>query len=390
MDNGDYDQAIGFFTEAVRLDPNDASAYCHCGFAYSRKGDYDRAIKDITEAIRLDPNNASAYFFRGDAYRNKGDDDRAIKDISEAARLDPNYTTLVATLVEAKAAVQKAAEQKEKEAFRQSYNKATGKDISLSDVVRDNGKWAYDEDVKAAKARAEVEAKARAEAEAKARAEAEQKEKEEFRQRYNETTGKDISLSDVVKDREGKWAYEGDIKAAAEAKAAAEIEQAKGDRRKRIVTIIVLAAVVVVAIPIIRGFTEQAALKKAIADQSAWPADGTYTFEPRPRARQGSGSINQWLVKIVVRSGNVDLYLTSKSTGKGAKSALSFGPPSTLVLAQTGNGNYKAVKAPVWDEKTGAYIVSFQNVTSTHFWYCETKPNPDVYIAGITLVNPDE
>ena len=42
-------------TEAIRLDPNNASAYNNRGFAYGSKGDYDRAIADYTEAIRLDP-----------------------------------------------------------------------------------------------------------------------------------------------------------------------------------------------------------------------------------------------------------------------------------------------------------------------------------------------
>jgi formylglycine-generating enzyme required for sulfatase activity len=130
----------------------------------------------------------------------------------------------------ARVAAQKAAEQKEKEAFRQSYKETTGKDISLSDVVWDNGKWAYDGDVKAAKAKAE--------AEQKEKVEAEQKEKETFRQSYKETTGKDISLSDVVWDN-GKWAYDGDVKAAAEQNAKAVAEQnakkaaAKRDADKR-------------------------------------------------------------------------------------------------------------------------------------------------------------
>jgi uncharacterized protein YgiM (DUF1202 family) len=120
----------------------------------------------------------------------------------------------------------------------------------------------------------------------------------------------------------------------------------------------------------------------------AWPKDGTYTFEPRLRTRKGDNYIDQWLAKIVAQEGNLDLYLTNKSTGKGARS-LTFGPPSTLMLVDTSNENYKAVKPPVWDEKAGAYIVTFQNITSTRFSYSETEPNPDLFITNITLVNPD-
>ena len=37
-----------------------ASCYTNRGYAYDNKGDYDRAIADFTQAIRLDPNDADA------------------------------------------------------------------------------------------------------------------------------------------------------------------------------------------------------------------------------------------------------------------------------------------------------------------------------------------
>jgi hypothetical protein len=122
---------------------------------------------------------------------------------------------------------------------------------------------------------------------------------------------------------------------------------------------------------------------------NAWPKDGTYTFEPRLRTRKGDRDIDQWLAKIVAQNGNLDLYLTDTSAGKGTRSGLTFGHPSTLIL-DMGNGNCAAVNSPIWDEKTGAYIITFQNVTSTRFSYSETEPNPDLFITNITLVNPDE
>ena len=36
------------------------------------KGSFDKALSDFTEAIRLDPNDALAYDDRGFAYANKG------------------------------------------------------------------------------------------------------------------------------------------------------------------------------------------------------------------------------------------------------------------------------------------------------------------------------
>ena len=86
---GEFDKAIADYTDAIRLDPKCALAYCGQGIAYWFKGDYDKAIADFTEAIRLDPNYANAYRNRGLAYKSKHDYDKAIADYTEAIRLEP-------------------------------------------------------------------------------------------------------------------------------------------------------------------------------------------------------------------------------------------------------------------------------------------------------------
>jgi tetratricopeptide (TPR) repeat protein len=90
--NLNFDSAIADFTEAIRLDPKDASGFARRGTAYNVKKDYDRAIADFTEAIRLDPKYAPpAFNGRGMAYNEKKDYDRAIADFTEGIRLDPKY-----------------------------------------------------------------------------------------------------------------------------------------------------------------------------------------------------------------------------------------------------------------------------------------------------------
>ena len=112
-------------TEAIRLDPKDASAYNNRGNAWSDSRQYDRAIADYTEAIRLDPKHAVAHNNRGNArgprgstkrpspttsrpsastrrlalaYNNRGflrsgrkEYDKALADYDQAIRLDPRY-----------------------------------------------------------------------------------------------------------------------------------------------------------------------------------------------------------------------------------------------------------------------------------------------------------
>ena len=62
------------------------------GKAWYHKGDYDNAISDYTEAIRLNPNDADAYRFRGRAYRRQRKDDEALADFAEAGRLPRSPT----------------------------------------------------------------------------------------------------------------------------------------------------------------------------------------------------------------------------------------------------------------------------------------------------------
>ena len=86
----DYDRAITDQTKAIKIDTNYALAYLRRGAAYGSKGDYDRAITDYTQAIKMDPNDASAYSGRGAAYGSKGDYDREIADLNQSIKIDPN------------------------------------------------------------------------------------------------------------------------------------------------------------------------------------------------------------------------------------------------------------------------------------------------------------
>ena len=91
LKKGDYDQAIGFFSEALQLDPKNVEAHLDRGIAYDQKGDHDKAIADYSEVLMLDPNHAPAFYRRGVDHESKGDHDRAIDDFSNAVRINPKY-----------------------------------------------------------------------------------------------------------------------------------------------------------------------------------------------------------------------------------------------------------------------------------------------------------
>jgi tetratricopeptide (TPR) repeat protein len=88
---GNYEQAIADYTEAIHVDPNYAYAYQRRGDAYRAIGEYELAIADCTEAIRLDPDSVYPYYTRGDAYVGLGNREQAIADYTEGIRLDPEY-----------------------------------------------------------------------------------------------------------------------------------------------------------------------------------------------------------------------------------------------------------------------------------------------------------
>jgi tetratricopeptide (TPR) repeat protein len=90
--NGErWDQAIGYFTEAIHADPGFAEAYFKRGNMKLRLGRHSEAIADYTEAIRLDATNAKSHNNRGRAYSELRQYDRAITDYDAALRIDPHF-----------------------------------------------------------------------------------------------------------------------------------------------------------------------------------------------------------------------------------------------------------------------------------------------------------
>lgn len=84
-------QAISYFSEALRLDPNDAFAYYNRGLAYVALGQHQLAIADYDQALRLEPDYAPTYVSRGISYFQMGQHQRAIEDYDQALRLEPDY-----------------------------------------------------------------------------------------------------------------------------------------------------------------------------------------------------------------------------------------------------------------------------------------------------------
>jgi S1-C subfamily serine protease/Tfp pilus assembly protein PilF len=87
---GNYIKAIEAFKQAIRIDPNNASAYGNLGKIYSSLGLDKDAIEACKQAIRIDPDHVDAYYGLGLTYYSLGLYKDAIEAFKQAIRINPD------------------------------------------------------------------------------------------------------------------------------------------------------------------------------------------------------------------------------------------------------------------------------------------------------------
>ena len=89
---GDLKGAVTLLDEALRIDPQNATAWGARATALRKLGEYQRAIQDATRAIEIDPKFAGAYCQRAFAYQQSQFENRveqSLADATKAIELDP-------------------------------------------------------------------------------------------------------------------------------------------------------------------------------------------------------------------------------------------------------------------------------------------------------------
>ncbi|OFV99028.1 MAG: hypothetical protein A3H28_08010 [Acidobacteria bacterium RIFCSPLOWO2_02_FULL_61_28] len=88
---GKLDQAIVHFSEALRFKPDSAEAHYRLGLALARLGKGDQAIPHFSDAIRLQPDHAEAHYGLASALDDQGKIKEAIAEYTEAVRIRPDF-----------------------------------------------------------------------------------------------------------------------------------------------------------------------------------------------------------------------------------------------------------------------------------------------------------
>jgi tetratricopeptide (TPR) repeat protein len=76
---GEYEKAVKYLTEAVRIMPDFPEAHYNLGNALRNLGNFDEAVKQYNITLKLDPAYTSAHYALGLALADKGDYDAAIE-----------------------------------------------------------------------------------------------------------------------------------------------------------------------------------------------------------------------------------------------------------------------------------------------------------------------
>lgn len=87
---GNYDNAVGFFENAVNKNPKRAEAWIQVGYCKLKQGKNQEAIRAYQQALQLKPDNAEFHNKLGDAYYYAGRLREAIESYTESARLRPD------------------------------------------------------------------------------------------------------------------------------------------------------------------------------------------------------------------------------------------------------------------------------------------------------------
>jgi tetratricopeptide (TPR) repeat protein len=89
-DQGRIDEAIGHYSESLRINPNQAPVYNNLGVALKSQGKTGEAILQFKEALKISPNDVTAFFNLGCIMTSQGKTHEAMSFFQKALDVDPD------------------------------------------------------------------------------------------------------------------------------------------------------------------------------------------------------------------------------------------------------------------------------------------------------------
>ncbi len=89
LEDGQLDEAIKEFSEALQKNPDHAMAHLGLALTYMQMGDYDASMNKFNTVIKLNPDIAAAIADRGILYDRLGQHEKALADYRKALEMDP-------------------------------------------------------------------------------------------------------------------------------------------------------------------------------------------------------------------------------------------------------------------------------------------------------------
>jgi tetratricopeptide (TPR) repeat protein len=85
---GDWNAVARFAQENMATDPTNADWRVVAGYAYAQLGQFDRAVDQFQHAVRLSPDDITAWNLLAQSYRAMGQPERAIRTLDSALRIN--------------------------------------------------------------------------------------------------------------------------------------------------------------------------------------------------------------------------------------------------------------------------------------------------------------
>ncbi|XP_046663627.1 stress-induced-phosphoprotein 1 [Homalodisca vitripennis] len=87
---GDYAEAVKYYTEAIRRNPDDPKYYSNRAACYTKLAAFDLGLKDCDECVKLDPKFIKGWIRKGKILQGMQQQSKAITAYQKALEIDPN------------------------------------------------------------------------------------------------------------------------------------------------------------------------------------------------------------------------------------------------------------------------------------------------------------